>query len=109
MPLGIARQQSSCGREGQVIADRSEDVAEFAILWSCIESSVGRKQRKMRRAGHINGEAVANFLLAMKMTLEFDVHVCWTENSGKPIEYAGSLFFSGMLEGECQRSIVAAG
>ncbi len=63
-------------------------------------NAVGCDERKMERAGEIDGGLVAGFFGAIVMALEFDVHVFRAEDSGQAFDVAG-------VEGE--RAFVAAG
>ncbi len=80
MTFGIARQQASRGGQRAMVANRGEDIAEFALARRGIADAIGREQRKLQRAGDFDGGAVAGFLLAMKMALQFDVDIVWSKN-----------------------------
>ena len=75
MTLGVARQQTPSSRQRTVMADGSECVAKFAIFRGGVANAIGGKQRKIQRAGNFDGGAVASFFFAMKMALQFDIHI----------------------------------
>jgi hypothetical protein len=82
MAFGIAGQQSPGGVQCAVIAESGEDVGKLAVIFGCITYAIGGKQRQMKRTGDFNGGVVADFLLAVKMALEFDIDVAGTEDVG---------------------------
>ena len=75
MTLGVARQQTSGSGQRFVISNGGEDVAKFTLPRRRIADTIGRQQRKLQRAGNFDGGAVARFLLAMKMALQFHIDV----------------------------------
>ncbi len=62
-----------------MISQGGEDVAEFALLRRRIADTIGRQQREFERAGNFDGSAIARFLLAMKMALQFHVNIALSE------------------------------
>ena len=63
-----------------MVADGGEDVAEFAVLRGGVADAVGGEQRKMQRSGDVEGGAVAGFLFAMEMALQFDIDIVGAED-----------------------------
>ncbi len=73
--LRVTREQSpSCGQRS-MIANRSKNVAEFALAGGRIANAIGCQKRKFQCACDFDCRAITGFLLAMKMPLQFDIDI----------------------------------
>ena len=86
VPFGIAGEQPARRGQRAMMAQGGEDVAEFALLCGRIADAIGRKQRKLKRTGNLNGSPVARFFFPMEMPLQFDVDIFGTENPNQSLE-----------------------
>src|SRR5713101_5096558 len=108
MPLGGARQQTPGSRQRAMVANGSEDVAKFALPRSRIANTVGRQQRQLKRASNFDGSAVAGFLLAMKMSLQFHINVFLAKHIGQAFDRASRFFHTASGQRDGQRTVIAA-
>ena len=92
-----------------MVADGGEGVAQLAALRDGVADAVGGEQRKMQRVGDVDGGAVAGFLFAMEMALQFDVDIVGTEDSDELIDLATSFVDAALLQSRCEWAFVAAG
>ena len=60
-------------------------------LASGVADSVGGEQRKIQRAGDVDGGAVAGFFFALEVALQFDVDVTAAEDADELIDLAVEL------------------
>ncbi len=109
MTLGVARQQASGSGQRVVISNGGEDIAEFTLLRRRIADTIGRQQREFERAGNFDGGAIARFLLAMKMALQFHVNIVVAKDAGQAFHRASCFFHAAMSQRGGQRSVIAAG
>ena len=109
MTLGVARQQASGSRQRFMISNGGEDIAEFTLLRRRIADTIGRQQRKFERAGNFDGSAVARFLLAMKMALQFHIDVALAENAGQAFHRAPRFFHAALSQRGSERTVIAPG
>ena len=109
MALGVAGEQASGGGERAMVADGGEGVAQFASFGSGVADAVGGEQRKMQRAGDVDGGAVAGFFFAMEVALQFDVDIFGAEDADELIDLAASFVDAALLQGCGERAFVAAG
>ncbi len=82
MALGVAREQAAGFGERGLVFEAGEDVEDFAARFGGVGDAVGGDERKVERAGEIDGGLVAGFFGAIVMALEFDVYVFVAEDSG---------------------------
>ena len=109
MALGVARQQTSGSGQRAVISNGGEDVAKFALPRGRIADAIGRQQRELQRAGNFDGGAVARFLLAMKMALQFHIDIVVAENAGQAFHRAPRFFHAALSQRSGERAVIAAG
>src|SRR5262245_9087236 len=62
------------------MAQRGENVAEFAFLFGGIRHAIGREDGKLQSMGYFDGDTVAGFFFAVKMPLQFDVNILASED-----------------------------
>ena len=104
MALGVARKQAAGLGEGGFVFEAGEDVEDFAAWLGGVSDSVGCDERKMERAGEIDGGLVARFLGAIVMALEFDVYVLGAEDSGEAFDVLQGRLRAGLRRHRSGRS-----
>ena len=92
-----------------MVTESGENVAQFALVSGGIADAIGGKQRKPERAGNFDGGAIAGFLLAMKMALEFDVNVGAAKDFSQVLNAGSRAFHPTVLQSQSQRTIVVSG
>ena len=92
-----------------MVPNRGECIAEFAGFSSGVADAVGGEQRKIQRAGDVDGSAVAGFFFALEMALQFDVDVFVSEDGDESIDLATSFIDAALLYGCGQRPFCTAG
>jgi hypothetical protein len=105
---GVARQQESGSRQRSVISNGGEYVAKFTLLGCRIPDPIGGQQWKLERAGNLNGSAVASFLLAMKMALQFDINIAGAKNIHQAFNGVTSFFYPAVSQSDRKWPIMAA-
>ena len=63
----------------------------------------------MQRAGDFDGGAVARFLLAMKMALQFHIDVAVAKDAGQAFDRAPRFFHAATGQRASERAVIAAG
>jgi hypothetical protein len=91
------------------MTDGGERVAQFTILCSRITDVVGRELRKIQRLGNCNGSAVASLFFAMKMPLQFDVHIAAAKQSNQAVDLLSRLIHAATLQSRGERPIRTTG
>ena len=109
MTLGVTRQQTSGSDQRFVIANGGEDIAEFALLRRRIADAIGGQQRELERAGNFYGGAIACFLLAMKMALQFHIDIVAAKDAGQAIHRAPRLFHATTSQRGGEWAVIASG
>ena len=91
------------------MAERREDIAEFALLGGGIANSVSGEKRKMEGAGDVDGDLVAKLLLAVEMALEFNVNVSMAEDVSEPFDVTASFVRTTASESMGERAFGPSG
>ena len=91
-----------------MVANSGERVAEFASLGNGIVHAVRGEQREIEGTGEINGDAVAGFLFALEVALEFDVDIFLPKDADEFVKLVACFVDSASCESSGERSLVAA-
>jgi hypothetical protein len=75
MAFGIASQKPAGRGERAMMANRSEDVLDFTLVWPGIADAARGEQRQSQFARNRNGSLVARLFVAAETPLEFYVNV----------------------------------
>ncbi len=90
-----------------MVADGSENVAQFPLTSGGAADAVSGQQGKLQRTGNLDGGAIACLLLTMKMALQFHVNVAAAKDVRQALDPAARFFPSPVIEGTRQWAAVA--
>ncbi len=91
--LGVARELLPRLRERGLVMDAGEHVEQRPLGRIGEAHAVGRDDRHMERAGHINQHPVVGFFVAQEMALHLDKHVAAPEHTDERIDQSADAVF----------------
>src|SRR4051812_12192781 len=78
MTLSVDRQQAARMVKCGVMTNGGEEVKHLTFVGRGIANAVRRYDRQLERVSEINGNLIPPFLLALLVSLQFDIHIART-------------------------------